>query len=159
MKIKADLTQYLNENLEGAGMKNNSKHIMKVGDIVALVNYGDGTRAVKITGETEKYFNVSLRNLKKTHPSRIDVDIDRDPEVKILNEKLFLKRTGVVRGENYRGSMRYCPDYITPLDPRLAYFKKDYEDAKQNPNLKEYCKELADEIEGLEKIKMEGILV
>ena len=123
---------------------------MQIGDIVALVTFGDGTKPVKIIGETKKYYRVDLRNLPKGHMARFTFECGRDPEEIILNSRLYHKITGYERGSGDPESIKYCPNYITELAPRIETLKRHYESNKNYENLKEYNKELLAEIKTLE---------
>lgn len=132
--------------------------MIKVGDLVALVTLGDGTRAVKVIGETKKYFRVDLRHLPKGHMARFTFECNRDPEEIILDSRLYSKKTGYERGSGDYESKKYCPNYITELKPRIENLKNFYERDKGMSSLKEFNKELLVEIEALEKALKEGIL-
>lgn len=127
---------------------------MKIGDIVALVTFGDGTKAVKIIGETKKYFRVDLKHLPKSHMARFTFECNRDPEEIILDSQLYSKTTGLERGAV---NWQYCPNYITNLEGRIQSLKRHYESSKDYECLEEFNKELLTEIEALEKAQKEGV--
>lgn len=126
---------------------------MKVGDIVVLVTLGDGSKPVKVIGETKKYFRVDLKHLPKGHMARYTFECGRDPEEIILDSRLYHKITGYERGSGYYKSMEYFPNYITELEPRIKALKELYEDGKNMKSLDNFNKELLAEIETLESVK------
>lgn len=128
--------------------------MIKVGDIVALVTLGDGTKAVKVIGETKKYFRVDLKHLPKGHMARFTFECNRDPEEIILDSRLYSKTTGLERGAV---NWKYCPNYIMDLKGRIQSLKRHYESNKDYERLEEFNKELLTEIEALEKAQKEGI--
>lgn len=125
---------------------------------MALVTLGDGARPVKVIGETKKYFRVDLRHLPKGHMARFTFECNRDPEEIILDSRLYHKITGYERGSNDPESIKYCPNYITELEPYIQFLKSDYENNKNKYGLEEYYKKVAKEIETLEKA-LKGVLM
>lgn len=130
---------------------------IKVGDLVALVTLGDGTKAVKVIGETKNYFRVDLRHLPKGHMARFTFECNREPEEIILDSRLYHKVTGYERGSGDYESIKYCANYIMELAPRLDKLKREYEKTKNMYSLELYNKELLADIQAIEKAIREGI--
>lgn len=128
---------------------------MKVGDMVVLVSFGEPIRPVKIIAETKNYFRVSLKNLPESHPSRFD-EKNWDEENHTLDTQLFTKRTGIKKGCS--NSLRYCPDYITPLnDDVVNSLKKDIAKYKDCRQMKDFVEETEKALTECKKaIKEEG---
>lgn len=129
---------------------------MKVGDIVALVSFGEPIKPVKIIAETKKYFRVSLKNLPKSHPSRFDLK-NWDKINHTLDTKLFTKHAGIEKGCS--NSLKYCPDYITVLNDNIINsLKKDIAEYKNCRQMKDFVEETEKALIECENAIKEGII-
>ena len=124
--------------------------VIKVGDTVALVTL-DGSMPVKVIDETKKYFRVDLKSLPENHMARFTFECDRNPEIIILDSRLYSKTSGYERGSGDYESKKYCPNYITELKPRIEFLKKMYKEEKDTRCLEQFNNETLAEIELLEK--------
>lgn len=129
---------------------------MKVGDIVALVSFGEETRPVKIIGETKNYFKVSLTNLPKGHSSRFDMK--RWDEVEhTLDIQMFSKRTGIKKGAGDSVSLRFCPDYIRNLNEVITRMESELKEYDSYKGLNRYREELKKTLAICKKAQSEGL--